>query len=99
MFGLARRASVTRSVDVHHPEELALGAENLVDAAADPVEVPVHAGRTLPAAESSCLFYRAGVHGVDADPGECVLQGGVTERAQIGLVRPGDQRQRIAVNH
>ena len=72
MFGLARRASVTRSVDVHHPAELALGAEDLVDAAADAVEVPVHAGRMLSAAEPLCFFYRAGVNGVDADPCECV---------------------------
>jgi hypothetical protein len=46
--------------------ELQLAAEHLVDLCADAVEVPVNAGRQLPAENPSGALQWASMHGIDA---------------------------------
>ena len=81
--------------DLGHPAEVGLGPEHRVDVGADPVEVAVHAGRQPPAVEAACPLDRAGVDRPDADPLEGLPQGGVGQRAEEGLSRTGDERERV----
>ena len=52
--------------DLAHASELLLGAERLVEARADPVEVTVDAGRGLPARDAARPLHWSGVHRGDA---------------------------------
>ena len=60
------RAAVPRGDRAHGPE-LVLGAELVVEASADPVEVTVDAGGGLPAGDPAGPLDRSGVDGGDAD--------------------------------
>ena len=87
------RAAVARVPD--HGLVLRLGAEGRVDLAADAVEVAVHGGRVLAAADAAGALHGAGVHAGDADVVEDAPELRVAQALQYRLARPRDLRRRV----
>ncbi|MGC0371024.1 hypothetical protein RKD05_003276 [Microbacterium sp. SLBN-111] len=72
---------------VGHPTERVLVTELGIDLRADAVEVPVDAGRLLPAADPAGALHGTGMDAIDPDPLEGFPQRLVAQRIEEGLPR------------
>ena len=87
--------SAVRGGHLAHQPELRLRAEGRVDPRADPVEVPVHTRRHVPARDAAGPFDRSGMHRVDPDGLEHPPEVLARQHAEERLAGPRDHREGV----